>query len=71
MIEKELNKLGKRIRKLRLSNKMTLAQLAAHCDFEKSNMARIEKGNTNPTFKTLLKISKALNITVSELVAIE
>ena len=71
MIEKELKKLGKRIRKLRLSNKMTLAQLAAHCDFEKSNMARIEKGNTNPTFKTLSKISKALNVTVSELVAIE
>lgn len=71
MIEKELIKLGKRIRKLRLANKMTLAQLAAHCDFEKSNMARIEQGNTNPTYKTLHKISKALSISVSELVAVE
>jgi transcriptional regulator with XRE-family HTH domain len=71
MIEKELKKLGKRIRKLRLSNKMTLAQLSAECDFEKSNMARIEKGNTNPTFKTLFKISKALNVTLSELVDLE
>jgi transcriptional regulator with XRE-family HTH domain len=71
MIEKELKKLGKRIRKLRLANKITLAQLAAECDFEKSNMARIEQGNTNPTYKTLYKISKALSITISDLVDLE
>ena len=35
MIENELIRLGKRIRKLRLSKKMTLAKLAAECDFEK------------------------------------
>ncbi len=71
MIEKELARLGKKIRKLRLAKKMTLAQLAAECDFEKSNMARLEKGATNPTFKTLHKISKALAITVSELVNLD
>lgn len=71
MFESELVKLGERIRKLRLSKNVTLAKLAAECDFEKSNMARIEKGKTNPTFKTLLKISKALSISVIELVDIE
>lgn len=71
MVENELKKIGRRIRKLRLSNKMTLAKLAAYCDFEKSNMARIESGKTNPTYKTLYKISKALSITVKELVDIE
>ena len=50
---------------------MTLAQLAAECDFEKANMARIEKGGTNPTYKTLYKISKALSVTISELVSID
>lgn len=70
MVENELKKLGKRIRKIRLSNKMTLTQLAAFCDFEKSNMARIENGKTNPTYKTLYKIAKALSITVKELVDI-
>lgn len=49
---------------------MTLTQLAAFCDFEKSNMARIENGKTNPTYKTLYKIAKALSITVKELVDI-
>ena len=48
MSDKELVQLGNRIRKLRLSKKMTLVQLAAECDFDTSNMARIEKGNTNP-----------------------
>ena len=71
MIEKELARLGKRIRKLRLAKKMTLAQLAAECDFEKANMARIEKGGTNPTYKTLYKISKALSVTISELVNLD
>ena len=71
MVENESIKLGKRIKKLRLSNKMTLAQLAALCDFEKSNMARIEKGNTNPTYKTLYKISKALSISIKDLVNID
>ena len=70
MVENELKKLGKRIRKIRLSNKMTLTQLAALCNFEKSNMARIENGKTNPTYKTLYKIAKALSITVKELVDI-
>ncbi len=50
---------------------MTLVQLAAECDFDTSNMARIEKGNTNPTYKTLSKISKALCISISELVDID
>ena len=49
----------------------SLAKLAAECDFEKSNMARIEKGNTNPTYKTLYKIAKALSISITELVNID
>lgn len=68
MIENELLKLVKRIRKLSLSKKMTLAQLGAECDFEKSNMARIEKGKTNPTYKILLKVANALSLSISELV---
>lgn len=71
MFENELISLGKRIRKLRLSKKMTLAKLAAYCDFEKSNMARIEKGNTNPTFKTLHKIANALEIDIKVLFDVE
>jgi len=59
--------LGKRIKKIRIEKKMPQQTLAVLCNFEKSNMSRIEKGVTNPTIGTLLKISNALNVPVSHL----
>jgi len=35
---------------------------------EQSNLARIEKGETNPTIKTLLKICEVLEISLGELI---
>jgi transcriptional regulator with XRE-family HTH domain len=43
-------------------------ELAHRCDLEKGNMFRIESGGTNPTFRTLLKVAKALDISIEELV---
>ncbi|MCL8536869.1 helix-turn-helix transcriptional regulator [Chryseobacterium gallinarum] len=37
------------------------------CNFEKSNMSRIESGRISPSLITLYKISKALNIEFYEL----
>ena len=72
MNEPELSKsLGKRIRKLREEQNISQQDLAAQCNFEKSNMARIESGRTNPTFLTLHKISVALNVSLSLLVDID
>ena len=69
MNESELLKsLGIRIRILREERKISQQNLAAMCNFEKSNMARIESGRTNPTFLTLCKISSALNVSMSLLV---
>lgn len=72
MDEKEfLVKIGERIKTLREKRKMEQQDLAAACNFEKSNMSRIEAGGSNMTFRTLLKISKALNIKVKDLVDVE
>jgi transcriptional regulator with XRE-family HTH domain len=65
-----LKSLGARIHKLREERNITQQDLGAMCNIEKSNMTRIESGRTNPTFLTLYKISKALNIPVSLLVEI-
>lgn len=46
---------------------MTQNDLALECDFEKATMSRIESGKANPTVRTLLKISNALDIHISEL----
>lgn len=59
--------IGKRIRQLREEKKISQAELAALCNFEKSNMSRLESGNTNPTAFTLYTISRKLSIDVKEL----
>lgn len=68
---KQQKKLGARIKELRELKGISQQQLASDCNFEKSNMSRIEAGNTNPTYETLLKIGKALSVSVSELTNIE
>ena len=45
---------------------MTQEQLANVCEFEKANLSRIESGLTNPTILTLLKMSRALEVRLSE-----
>lgn len=59
--------IGKRIRQLREERNISQVELAALCNFEKSNMSRLEAGNTNPTAYTLYIISQKLNIDVKEL----
>ncbi len=66
-----IKNLGQNIRKIRLEKNMNQVQLAYACDFKKPNMQRIEAGNTNPTFKTLLRIAKALDVNVSDLLKVE
>jgi transcriptional regulator with XRE-family HTH domain len=62
-----LQKIGVRIKTLRKKKGMTQQELAFLCNFEKSNMSRIEKGKTNPTILTLQKISKALKVPIEDL----
>lgn len=65
--EEYIKQLGAKIKSLRLEKNMSQIELANRCDFEKGNMNRIEAGRTSPTLKTLLKISKALDIPIKEL----
>ena len=60
-------KIGQKIKSLRLEQKISQQDLAAACNFEKSNLARIESGRTNPTVGTLAKICHALNVPISKL----
>ena len=54
--------LGVRIRQLREEKNMSQQVLADICNVPKSTIGRLERGEVNPTVKTLLKISIALNI---------
>ena len=58
---------GKRIQKIRNKKNISQQDLAAKCNFEKSNMSRLEAGRANATLSTLEIVSKALEIDLIEL----
>lgn len=58
---------GKQIQKLREIKGISQQDLAAKCNFEKSNMSRLEAGRVNPSLSTLEKVANALEITLAEL----
>ncbi|WP_312090993.1 helix-turn-helix transcriptional regulator [Chryseobacterium sp.] len=59
--------IGKKIRQLREKKNISQVELAALCNFEKSNMSRLEAGNTNPTAHTLHIIAQKLEIETFEI----
>ncbi|WP_412987693.1 helix-turn-helix domain-containing protein [Pontimicrobium sp. IMCC45349] len=66
--KEELSKqVGLRIKEVRAKLNMQQQTLAAACNFEKSNMARIETGRVNITLGTLLKIANALDVPLKDL----
>ena len=60
-------KVGKQIKKLRDLKGISQQDLAAKCNFEKSNLSRLEAGKVNPTLSTLEKVAYALEINIIEL----
>ena len=64
-------RIGTRIRILREARNMTQQDLADLCNFDKADMSKIESGKANPTIKTLLRISQALEMKFSDLFQFE
>ncbi|ESU19942.1 hypothetical protein FCR2A7T_13490 [Flavobacterium cauense R2A-7] len=60
-------KVGKRIKEIRTEKNLSQQDLAAKCNYEKSNMSRIEAGRVNLTLTTLDKVSKGLEVELMEL----
>ena len=63
-----LKRLGERIKQIRKKKGIKQKDLDYSLDIEKSNMSRIESGNTNPTIILLKKIAEELNISLKELI---
>ena len=62
-------KIGKKIQEIRESQNMTQDDLSAKSNLD--NIGRIETGNTNPTIRTLYKISQALKVKLKDLLNVE
>lgn len=71
IFEQVLKSIGTNIKVIREKQGISQQSLADACNFEKTNMSRIEAGKTNLTLRTLFKISQALKVTVSDLVDVE
>lgn len=65
--EEFLKQLGASIAKHRLKLKLSQTEVANRCEIERGNLTRIEKGKSNVTAETLLKISEAINVPISQL----
>jgi len=59
-------RVGKRIQQIRVEKQISQQDLAAKCNFEKSNMSRLESGGANATLSTLEIVAKALGVEVVE-----
>ena len=70
-MEEILYRIGRRIAQLRIERGISQQDLAARCNFEKSNMSRIEYGRNNLTIRTLLTIGQALGVKLRDLVDVE
>lgn len=57
------------LKSLRMERGITQEALAFHANITVSTLARIERGVSNPTWTTLLKIADALDITPVALIA--
>lgn len=65
---KALIRLGMTIRKLREeTTSFSQDKLGLEVDLSENQIRRIEKGQTNPTVKSLLKIAKALKVDIRNL----
>ena len=62
-----LIKFGERIRELRHKLNLSQENLAELTNLHRTYIGGIERGERNPSLENILKISKALNISLSEL----
>ncbi len=62
-----LKKLGANIKRLREMKNLSLRELSYACDIDNSKISKIEKGQINITFTTILQLARALEISPSEL----
>lgn len=60
--------IGNRLRTLRQQREMTLQDLAEATDLSPSMLSLVERGRAAPSIQSLIVISNALNVTMSELI---
>jgi len=63
----ELAALGRNIRRVRKRLELSQEAMAEKCGLHRTYISDIERGNRNPSFSSLVMMSRGLGLTVSEL----
>jgi XRE family transcriptional regulator, regulator of sulfur utilization len=64
--EEAVGDLGKTIQRLRKAYNLSLGELSEQSGVAKSIISQIERNETNPTISTVMRLSKALDTTIDE-----
>ncbi len=62
-----LNALGDKVRALRTKLDLSQEALAERCDFDRTYISLIERGQRNPSFTNLIRLAQGLEVSVSDL----
>ena len=63
--------LGQNIRKIRQAKGLTSKEVALSCKMGPAQYSRIENNITDPSFSSIVKIAKALGVSLSEFFAVD
>lgn len=67
-MQSESAKLGKNLKRIRTKKGMTQGDIVRTLGVSRSFVSNIENGKTNPTLATIVKLAKALGVSVEELI---
>jgi len=67
-MQKTIKEFGKRVKKIRLSKKMSQGDVAKILNVHRTYISVIERGLRNPSLITMEKIAKALKVKVDDLI---
>ena len=62
-----LKRFGQQLKRMRENKGISAAELGRLTFIDKPHITRLEKGGTNPTLTTLIKLAEALDLEVHEL----
>lgn len=63
-----LKELGRNIREKREEKGLTQIEVAEKAELDRNYIGMVERGERNPSYLSLIKIAKGLNITVDQLI---
>jgi putative transcriptional regulator len=65
--EEELEKLGKRIKQIRIEKGMTQVHLAHSINKDQQSVQRLEAGRRNPSYTYLMEVAQGLGVDIADL----